>query len=595
MPSSSAARSRVIGRYALFDEIASGGMASVHLGRLLGPVGFARTVAIKRLHPQFAKDPEFVSMFLDEARLAARIQHPNVVQTLDVVAEGGELFLVMDFVRGETFGKLIRASRAAGAIIPLPILSAIVAGALHGLHAAHEARDETGDPLGIVHRDVSPQNILVGTDGVARVLDFGVAKAAGRIQTTQEGQLKGKMAYMAPEQLRANEVTRRTDIYAASVVLWEGITGRRLFDGDNQAFIYGRVLEGDIEPPSRFAKIPIGLEAVVMRGLAMAPQARHATARDMAIELERAVRPAPPNEVGEWVQSIASAALEKRAAVIRSIEKSSRASTGSLVDVLGDTGPNRALDGAAAIDVTLESDRTPTVSLPPGSGMCPRTATTAALEPSSGILTREPRYPVHERVSQPSSISVSADGTGTSNPRKKNAKLLPLGILVAASTAFGLVALFLLVAPKHESVPMAPDPAALAKSPETTGTELASTPPTNPPASVATPDPKSTGTMPSGGPSIPTSPPSPVAGPTKAVEPSHAVVAKPPATTDAKVPSTAAAKHPATDPVKRVVKPAAPEPKAVTPPSAKSTKADCDPPWTRDASGVRVYKKNCIE
>ncbi len=233
---------RTVGRYALYGAIAAGGMATVHLGRLIGPVGFSRTVAIKRLHAQFAADPEFVSMFLDEARLAARIRHPNVVPTLDVVATGGELFLVMEYVPGESIGRLARALRERQQTIPLRILSAIMAGVLHGLHAAHEARDERGQPLGIVHRDISPQNVLVGTDGAARILDFGVAKAVGRVQTTRDGQIKGKLSYMPPEQLRGASVTLQSDIYAAGVMLWELVTGQRLFTGDNEGAIVARVL-----------------------------------------------------------------------------------------------------------------------------------------------------------------------------------------------------------------------------------------------------------------------------------------------------------------------------------------------------------------
>src|SRR5690349_5337153 len=142
---------KLVGRYALFEEIACGGMAAVHVGRLVGPVGFSRTVAIKRLHPQFAKDPEFVAMFLDEARVAARIQHPNVVATVDVVAMAEELFLVMDYIRGESFSRLLRASRRKGIEIPLGVITSITAGMLHGLHAAHEAKDEQGRPLSVVH------------------------------------------------------------------------------------------------------------------------------------------------------------------------------------------------------------------------------------------------------------------------------------------------------------------------------------------------------------------------------------------------------------------------------------------------------------
>src|SRR5580658_1265694 len=225
---------RMVGRYALYEKIASGGMATVHIGRLLGPVGFTRTVAIKRMHPQFTGDPEFVSMFLDEARLAARIRHPNVVSTLDVVAMNGELFLVMDYVPGESLARLVRGATLRGERIPPAIAATIMVGVLHGLHAAHEARNDRGEPLEVVHRDVSPQNILVGIDGVSRVLDFGVAKAVGRLHTTRDGQLKGKLAYMAPEQLRGT-TTRLTDVYAASIVLWEALTSKRPFQAENEA------------------------------------------------------------------------------------------------------------------------------------------------------------------------------------------------------------------------------------------------------------------------------------------------------------------------------------------------------------------------
>src|SRR5262245_49932653 len=239
---------RVIGRYALHGEIASGGMATVYFGRLLGEAGFSRTVAIKCLHAQFAKDPDFTSMFLNEARLAARVRHPNVVPTLDVVSTDDELFLVMEFVQGESLSRLIRTMRGRNARIPPRIACAIVANALHGLHAAHEATTEQGEPLRIVHRDVSRQNILVGIDGVARVLDFGIAKATVNASNTRAGQLKGKIAYMAPEQIRG-DVDCRTDIYAASIVLWEALTGMRLFGGEHEANIHYRILNEDAPPP----------------------------------------------------------------------------------------------------------------------------------------------------------------------------------------------------------------------------------------------------------------------------------------------------------------------------------------------------------
>src|SRR5271170_1455926 len=163
------------GRYTIYGKIASGGMASVHFGRQRGGEGFARTVAIKRLHPHLAEDPAFRATLIDEARMAARIHHPNVVPTLDVVTAGGELLVVMEYVRGESLARLLKIERARSRRVPLSIVSAIATGALHGLHAAHEATSDTGAPLDIVHRDVSPQNLLVGVDGLARLIDFGVA------------------------------------------------------------------------------------------------------------------------------------------------------------------------------------------------------------------------------------------------------------------------------------------------------------------------------------------------------------------------------------------------------------------------------------
>jgi serine/threonine-protein kinase len=322
------ASARTIGRYLLFGEIASGGMATVHFGRLNGPAGFARTVAIKRLHPQYAKDPDFVSMFLDEARVAARIQHPNVVPTLDVIATEAETFLVMEYVQGESLARLLRSVRSMMTPADPHVIATVMAGVLYGLHAAHEAKNEQGEPLGIVHRDVSPQNILVGVDGVPRVLDFGVAKAVGRLQTTREGQVKGKLAYMAPEQLHGAAVTRRTDVYAAAVVTWEALTGKRLFQEDNEAAIVTAILQRTVIPPSEIeSQVPLAFDRVVMRGLERDPARRYASAREMALDMERCVGVASASEVGEWVESLAHDELLKRASRVTEIESASSPSS----------------------------------------------------------------------------------------------------------------------------------------------------------------------------------------------------------------------------------------------------------------------------
>jgi serine/threonine protein kinase len=314
----------VVGRYALYDEIAAGGMATVHIGRLIGPVGFSRTVAIKRMHPNLSKDPEFVSMFLDEARLAARIRHPNVIGTLDVVALAGELFLVMEYVHGESLFRLMKTAREAQRPIPLPIASAVMIGVLDGLHAAHEATNEREEPLGIVHRDVSPHNVIVGAkDGLARVLDFGIAKAADRAHSTRDGQIKGKLSYMAPEQLATGVVDRTSDVYSASVILWEAITGRRLFPGESELrSMVAKVLEADVDPPSLHAPgIPPELDALVLRGLEKDPLQRIPTARDMARALQKIAPAAPASDVAEWVESTAGAFMDERARRVALIEQ----------------------------------------------------------------------------------------------------------------------------------------------------------------------------------------------------------------------------------------------------------------------------------
>ena len=336
---------RRVGRYQIHDPIASGGMAVVHLGRVVGPAGFSRTVAVKRLHPHLATDPDFVAMFLDEARLASRIQHPNVAATIDVAASEGELFLVMDYVLGASLAQLLRSAAGKRDAVPPAVASSVVTGVLYGLHAAHEARDERGQALAIVHRDVSPQNVLVGADGVARVVDFGVAKAVSRAQSTRDDQVKGKLAYMAPEQIARKAVDRRADVYAAGVVLWETLAGRRLFVADDVAALALLVLEGSVPALASVRDdVPPALDAVLARALARSPDDRFATALDFAAALEAAVPPAPPREVGAWVARVAGADLEERRRRVLAVEQAP----------VGEEGRDDALDGLLARPASAE-------------------------------------------------------------------------------------------------------------------------------------------------------------------------------------------------------------------------------------------------
>lgn len=437
---------RIVGRYALFDEIASGGMATVHVGRLVGPVGFSRTVAIKKLHPQFAKDPEFVSMFLDEARLASRIQHPNVVSTLDIVTLQGEIFLIMEYVHGESLSKLIRNAVAQQERIPPGHVISIMAGILHGLHAAHEAKSEKREPLNIVHRDISPQNILVGADGVARVLDFGVAKAALRAQSTRDGQMKGKLSYMSPEQLNGLPVDRRTDVFAAGVVLWEALCGRRLFQGADAGEIFAKVLTADMpQPKSVVEDLSEELNWTVMRALERDPNKRFQTAREFAIELEDTMPLSTPRAVGEWVEKVGGDDVLKRAQLVSDVE-----SVATEIPEPADRESSRPSGEARAADFT------PAESSVSGSRLRPSgpEATTIASQPPPAAATSVPPDPILSNAPPPLSM-----------PPQRG--MSPLVLAAIACIAGGALA-FLVFARSHAKPALHDDNTAAAQLPAAT-------------------------------------------------------------------------------------------------------------------------------
>jgi serine/threonine-protein kinase len=295
------------GRYETIQPLATGGMATVYLGRAVGAGGFERRVAIKVMHDHIADDPDFVAMFLDEARLAARIHHPNVVSTIDVHKGAEGMFLVMEYIEGASLKHILRGMRKRKRRMPFGITVRIMSDALNGLHAAHDLKGKGGQTLNLVHRDVSPHNVLVGTDGVGRITDFGVARAEARLSTTQGGQLKGKIAYMPPEQGLGHDVDRRADVYAAGVVLWEMLTGRRLFVADHDGQLVAMVLQGAQSSPRQACPdVPEPLDAVCMRALALRPDDRFATAGHFAEALEAAahesgLRVASPRQVAAFV------------------------------------------------------------------------------------------------------------------------------------------------------------------------------------------------------------------------------------------------------------------------------------------------------
>ena len=284
---------QTLGRYEVIRPLATGGMATVYLGRVNAAGGFERLVAIKVMHPHIAGDPEFVTMFLDEARLAARIRHQNVVATHDVDQGPEGLFLVMDYVDGPPFHLVVKAVAKKKQALPPEILLRIMSDVLEGLHAAHELTDEHGHPLGLVHRDVSPHNVLVGKDGVARLTDFGVAHARTRLTSTQGTSLKGKVAYLSPEQVLVGRVDRRSDVFSAGVVMWEALTRRRLFKGETEGQTLAQIIAGaraapaDVDP-----SVPRPISDVCMRALAPKPEERYQSAIELCDALDAAARAA---------------------------------------------------------------------------------------------------------------------------------------------------------------------------------------------------------------------------------------------------------------------------------------------------------------
>jgi len=281
---------------------------------------------IKRVLPHLASEPRFAEMFLDEARIAALIRHPNVVQIHELSHEGDQLFIVMEYLEGESVAGLLRRLIARQAKLPPALAAHVVAEACRGLHAAHELVDHSGKPLGIVHRDVSPQNLFVTYDGAVKVLDFGIAVAQDRITKTETGQLKGKFEYMAPEQCLGKALDRRADLFALGVVLYELTLQRRLFKRPNQLLTLRAITADPIPAPATLdASYPPELERVLLRALSRSRSARYQTAADLRRDLINASRALDPSLVGdEALKALMQELFEERIRAKRELLRSVR-------------------------------------------------------------------------------------------------------------------------------------------------------------------------------------------------------------------------------------------------------------------------------
>jgi serine/threonine protein kinase len=308
-----------LGGYRVVDEIGVGGMASVHLARMDGPGGFQKWVAIKRIHPHLVEDDQFVDMFLDEARIAAGISHSNVATVFQLGKDDNTYWIAMEYLHGEPLREIMRRAEETARFVPTDLAARICADAAEGLHAAHELRGKNGQLLGLVHRDVTPHNLFLTYDGYTKVVDFGIAKVQDRLASTRAGTLKGKLAYMSPEQVRGQEVDRRTDVFALGVVLWELTTNHRLFRMDTDLDTLEKVQACIVPPPSTIVPdYPVELESVVMKALAKNRNERFQTARDFSRALQsflvRRGTLIGPEEVSNYMRAMFQDRIQKREA-----------------------------------------------------------------------------------------------------------------------------------------------------------------------------------------------------------------------------------------------------------------------------------------
>ncbi len=418
-----------VGRYRLIAQLGRGATAEVFLAVARGPGGFNKLVVLKQIRAELAHDPEFRAGFLDEARLAARLNHPNVVQTMEVDEDDRRLFITMEYLEGQTLGRIVRRLGSPGGDPrarggpgwPLALHLGMLVDVLAGLHHAHELTDYDGGSLGVVHRDASPQNVMLTYDGQVKLMDFGIAKAVDSVSVTRAGVMKGRIGYMAPEQIRGERLDRRADVFAAGVMIWEALTGRRLWKDVGDAAIVRRLLDGDIPPPHSIrADVPAAFGELCMKALSVRREDRHATAADLgqaleALLVDAGVRPAM-RDAGAL---LASQHEEQRAKVRRIIETQLRGA--------------RALiqDESTAIDLPVVDLSTITGSLDATDEQPTNPVGPPSWAPSS---LGDP-----ESTSRPSLQSTASTGTWTSAARSR--RVIVATMIVAASTAACVVVL----------------------------------------------------------------------------------------------------------------------------------------------------------
>jgi serine/threonine protein kinase len=406
-----------VGKYRILSELGRGGMSNVYLAVARGPGGVNKLIVLKAVLPELASEPGALSMFLDEARLAAQLNHPNVVQTYEVGTEGDRHVIVMEYLEGQSLAEIVRSAEKAGQKLPLSMYIRILINALEGLQYAHELAAYDGTPLLLVHRDVSPQNIFVTYRGAVKVLDFGIAKASSSSTHTATGVVKGKIAYMAPEQMVADTLDRRADLYSVGCILWSAATGRKLWKDAPDVHIMRRVINGDVPTPQSVNQaVDDELNRIVMKSLATDPDKRYDTAASMQEDLERYLErmdPVKPKDIGTFVSNLFS-------------------STRAEIKALVEHQLSRAFeDGTNSADFSARSEVRPTAIPGTASGISNgsissgsnRSISNGTLQAMSGASAQN--------------MSLVADAFGDAPPRKRGWALpLTLLALLGAGVAF---------------------------------------------------------------------------------------------------------------------------------------------------------------
>ncbi len=473
------AREQQLGRYELLIELGHGGMAELFLARLRGAGGFAKLVAIKRILPHLARDEQFTSMFLEEGRIAAALSHPNICQVFELDDANGELFLAMEYLDGVPWAGMLTALPLEHGGPPLSITAGVLVQAAEGLHYAHALRDVTGSPTPVVHRDVSPQNLFVTVDGVCKVLDFGVAKMMTDGPRTKSGVVKGKLPYMAPEQIRGEPVDARTDVFSLGVCLWEALAGERLYDRATDFLIWKAVTEEDAPAiTTRWPGCPPAVAEVVRRALAREPADRIPTARAFADQLRAAVPAlATTAQIGDALRASCGDRLAARQELVasaiktRSLPPRDEPPRGERAD------GRRSYETVHSAAETLESGRSAAMTLDdkplaidPGATTDLRSGSKhVQLRDKSMVVTRDPDQALEAATTIPRKplsqerIDAHVSGSSLGDPQAMAAaKQSRLGLVIGALVAAAVIAVVLVIVLRSGSTPAGAADAALA-------------------------------------------------------------------------------------------------------------------------------------